>query len=384
MSRNITVSLVIKNDALRDEIATILAAQNTFHMHHSESIALPEMMIIELEDDQAKTFSLIHTILDNAPQTDIFLTAQHTDPDILLEALRAGVKEFIPQPLNPHDLLQALVRCHERHKHTEPQAKQPGVLINVMGAKGGVGTTTIAVNLAMSLQKTCKDASVALVDLHSQFGDVALFLDLEPTHTVGDIANNLSRLDATFCMRVLSRHASGLAILPSTQNIDEMNLLTPEVAQQTITLLQSTFDYIVLDCGHTLNDVTLTALPLSSTVLLVSALSLPVLRSTKRFLDVFSHMGYPQENIKVIVNRYKSKKTELSLRDLEDTLHRETYWTIPNEYTTSMKAISKGAPLYSVGKNSKLTKSILNLARSIAEVKPQKNSGLSKFFSTHN
>ena len=367
-AETIAVGLQVENEALRVELASFFANQTGYRLWRSEDAGLPQLMIIEMETDQNKTFSRIQAIRSASPNTEIFVTAPNTHADVLLHLLRSGVQEFLPQPFYKEDLQSALKRFAERYKNSHPLLTKRGKLINLLGSKGGIGTTTIAVNLAVSLQETHPTNSVALVDLNLQFGDAALFLDLEPTHTFGDIMSDPSRLDETFLSSTLSQHESGLYLLPSAERVEEMGEWTLECVERSLELLQSMFDYVVLDSGHMLDDVTVTSLNRTSTLLVVSTLTLPVVRNTKRLVTLLTELNYPSESIKVIVNRYKSKH-EISLRDFEESLEQKPLCTIPNDYVTASNSINKGMTLADVRQRARITKSIQKLALELSEDK---------------
>jgi len=379
-----SVSLDIEDERLKDEFAGIITAQPEFRLKKPLDPRFPHLVILEMDGDRSKTFAHIRSLQAASPGTEIFLTAARTEPEVLLEALRVGVKEFIPQPLNRPELEDAFQRFKERHKDRKVEKTKRGKLINIMGSKGGVGTTTIAVNLATSLLQAHENTSVALVDLNPQFGDAALFLDIEPAHTLGDIAKNMNRLDATFLMSIFSRHPSGLYLLPSVNAVEEIGALTAESAERTLELLQASFDYIIIDNGHSLADITLATLNISPTILLVSTLTLPVLRNTKRLLDIFSQLNYPTENIKILINRYQ-KYAEVSLKDMEDLLEKKVFWMIPNDYSTTMDAINKGKPLSEIARRADITKSFNKLASALAtdEKKDHRSSFFARFARSH-
>lgn len=379
---SITVGLQVENEELHLELAAFFATQAGYRFQRSEDTELPQLVILDMDTDQTKTFSRIQAIQSASPATAIFVTASSTDTHVLLNMLRAGVQEFLPQPLQKEDLCRALERLAERYKdNSQPLPSKKGKLINVLGSKGGVGTTTIAVNLAVSLCEINPHHSVVLVDLNLQCGDVALFLDIEPTHTFGDIMSDPSRLDETFVTSTLSRHASGLYFLPSAERVEEMSELTLASLERSLELLQSLFDYVILDSGHMLDDITMTTLNRPSTLLLVSTLTLPVVRHTKRLVTFLSELNFPTESIKMIVNRYKSKH-EVSLRDFEDSLQQKPFCIIPNDYVTVSTSINKGRTLSGIHKRAKITKSIKKMAMAFSEGK-KRNSLISHLLKKH-
>jgi pilus assembly protein CpaE len=380
MAAVIAVGLEVKSTWLRGEFEMHLAAHADVRLQASGEASAPDLINLEVDQDRVKTFGRVQALLSALPTTEVFLTAADTDLDLLLETLRAGVREFIPQPLDKEELDQALQRLRVRQQASAPQAAKRGKLIHLMGSKGGLGTTTIAVNLAISLQETDAQRTVVLVDLNQPFGDAALFLDLEPTHTFGDIAKNLGRLDEAFLRGVLSRHASGLYVLPSAQGDDELGLLTPEGVEQTLGLLQMAFDYVVLDSGHLLDDIAATTLRLAQPLYLVTTLALPALRNTKRFLDwLYANLEYAPDNVKVIVNRYKAKNQDISSEDVQEVLAQQAFWSIPNDYSTTAQAINRGEPLSAIAKHAKITKSFQHLAAALAIQERQKASLFARF-----
>lgn len=375
----IVVGLDIQDEEVRSEIEAVISSLTGIRLTTSEDHGYPDLIIVELDEDHDKTFAQIHNIISTSSATEVFLTATRHDSEVLLQAIRAGVKEFIPQPIKEDELRQAFRRCKDRNREQKHNGDdEGGKLINIIGGKGGVGTTTIAVNLASSLLDADREHSVVLVDLNPQFGDVALFLDLAPTHTFGDVTKNISRLDPTFLMSVLTQHNSGLYVLPSANVIEEVGTLNAESAVKTLDLLKSTFDYVVVDSGHSLDDITIATLNMSSSVFVVTSLTLPVLRNTKRFLDIFSDLGQQANIIKVIVNRYQAKNVDVTLKDLENVLKQKPHWMIPNDYFTALGAINKGEPISSTAKRSDIAKSFARLAEAFQD-KQEKEDGKRSF-----
>jgi pilus assembly protein CpaE len=379
MANPISVGLEIHTERVRSVFETILASQPDVRLHNPDDADVPQLVVLEMDADRQQAFARVSALQSASPATDIFLTSASTDADILLQALRAGVKEFFPQPIKREEVERALETFRQRRNTSPAAPSKRGRLINVMGSKGGIGTTTIAVNLAISLQEANPSSSVVLVDLNPQFGDAALFLNIEPLHTFGDIARNITRLDDAFLRDVLSRHPSGLYLLPSAHVVEEIGLLTPEIVEQTLDLLRASFDYIILDSGHVLDDITIATLHLEPTLFLVCTLALPVLRNTRRLLEILSsNLDLTTENIRIIVNRYKSKKQEISLYDFEDVIEQKAFWMIPNDYYTTLKSIDRGEPVSSISRHSRIAKSFKKFAMRISTDEKKKTSFLSR------
>src|SRR5262249_49352739 len=137
---SITVGLHISTESVRDACAAVLTAHRIFHLQDFQSVELPQLIILEMDDNPSETFALIQSIRDTSPETEIFLTSSRMDSAVLLEALRAGVKEFLPQPVTQQELEQALERLQSRRWQNKPVERKQGEIINILGSKGGVGT----------------------------------------------------------------------------------------------------------------------------------------------------------------------------------------------------------------------------------------------------
>ena len=368
MAGNISIALQIGSGRLRSQLEEIVASHSEFRLKEQGESAFPDILIMELDDaDATRTFSHISTLRKSAPQTEIFLTGARTDTEVLLESLKTGVKEFLSQPLTREVVEQAFsrfkVRYEERH---HGQQGRRGTILSIIGGKEGVGTTTVAVNLAMGLQQLQTRKSLVLVDLDLQGGELPLFLDLKPPHGLSDIVGDPSRLDSTFLTSILSTHPSGISLLPlGDEDLVRASSSRNWVAQP-FDLLCSLFDYIVVDCGHALNPVTTEVLERSSSILVVSTLSVPVICRTKRLLESLQLVESSDQKIKVIVNRYTATSS-VPLDETEDILQHKALWLIPNDYDVTSRAINEGQPLTLVAPRAPITKMFGDLAASFLE-----------------
>ncbi len=373
MARTISVKLEIGNERLRNVFEQILVAQAEYQIQGPVDSGIPYLVILDLDEEHPdRTFSRIRSLLTSNPAPEIFLTASRIDPDILLKALRAGVKEFFRQPISREEVEEALerLRARSRKLHGSPPGNpdKKGMLMSVLGAKGGIGTSTVAVNLGSCLQKLECGPSVALVDLSVGGGDLPLFLDLEPTRSVRDIARDVSRLDRTFLLTLLSKHPSGLSLLPLGEKdspAEDIDWLPTDCVDQTLDLLQTLFDYVVIDCGHDLHPVTVRAMAHSSTTLVISTLSVPVIRRTKQLLGRLPGEGHSLQ-IRLVMNRY-TPHADLLLKETEALLQQKAFWLIPNDYYVASTAINTGQPLVTSAPKADLAKSFQRLAVALTE-----------------
>src|SRR5512145_640677 len=217
MGRLITVSIDCRNEAARQTFEEVLSRRRDYLVTKGQGTGAADMLLMGLDESRPQqTFSQIRELLGTTPNLEIFLTASRTDPQLLLEAFRVGVKEFLPQPLTRQDVEPALARFEERFKgRTAEIEDQAGRVLCVIGARGGVGTSTVATNLATAVQQARQRESVALVDLDMHGGDLGLFLDLHPSQGIHHLSKDLSRLDETIIRSSLVKHSSGLHLMAS-------------------------------------------------------------------------------------------------------------------------------------------------------------------------
>jgi pilus assembly protein CpaE len=277
--------------------------------------------------------------------------------------MRMGVKEFLLQPLNEQEVRQALAGLKARSGPSGPAVPgKIGRIISVMGSKGGVGTTTVAVNLAVSLAERKAEQSIALVDLNAVVGEIPLFLAVKPSYHWGEIIQNIGRLDSAFLMNIMVRHGSGLYVLPSPSKLNGYPVATPDTMQRVLNVLRDIFDFVVIDGGQSMDNAYLKVIEMSDTLLIISILSLPCLHNTHNLLQSLKSLSIlPQDRMQVVINRYL-KKSDVSIWEAEESISKKIFWSIPNDYKATMSAINQGKPLSQVVRKASVTQSIREMA----------------------
>jgi len=297
---------------------------------------------------------------------EVFLTADSYDATILMQLMRQGVREFFPMPVSVEDVRMALWRFKERRRGQEGQhSVRQGRIINIFGAKGGVGTTSIAVNLAAAFLEHKEGASVALVDMNLPFGEAQLFLDLTPKYHWGEVLTNIGRLDTTYLMSVMSRHASGLYLLPPPSRLDDLQMATPDNITKLLEVLRQLFDTVVIDLGMYLDEITLKVMDISDAIVLVCVQNLACLANVRRFLDNIRQSEFGlEEKLKLVINRHL-EESDLVVEDMEKALGQPVFWRVPNDYKTTLAAINQGKTLLATAPRSPVTRSLVDLARAL-------------------
>lgn len=367
---------MINNKKTEDELRKLISSIEGFDFSNISGNGNCDLLLMEIGDDLDEEFRLVNDLQASGKIKEVFLTSQRTEPEILLQSLRAGAKEFLPQPIKDNEVINALLKFRERNNHVGAQdtKKKKGKIINVIGSKGGIGTTTIAVNLAANLLGTeAAGNSVVLIDLNLLFGDIPVFLDVEPTFNWGEVARNISRLDSMYLMSILSKHSSGIYVLPSPTGLDGGKIATPETIERILLIMQSNFDFIVIDGGQSLNDISMKVLEMSDAVFISCILSMPCLINVKRLIETFKRLGYPLDaHVKIIASRYQ-KNTLISLKEAEKGLQKRIFWTIPNDFQNTMSAINQGKILLEVSHRSEIAKNFREFASRLTDQTGEQN-----------
>lgn len=365
----ITVRLEVKDGNVKNAMVEVLSSLSGFLILQEPEDQTPcNLMIMEVEDNFEKEFERASNFQTSGIAGEVFLTSPTTNPDILIAALKMGVRGFFSQPINKGDVTNSLLKFkkqRETSKKPEPAAKR-GKIINVLGCKGGVGTTTIAVNLAVNLAKLEAAPSVAIIDMNRIFGEVAQFLSIEQSYDWEEIASNISRLDSTLLKSILRKHSSGVYVLPPPVKISEDYTPNAAFLEKLLELMRMMFDFIVIDSGQFIDAGSKLIMRLTDKVIFVLILSLPCIINYKRIKNILSDIdSLYEQNGEIIVSRYEDD-TLISLKDLETTLDKKIFCVIPNKYKLVSSAVNQGKPIDEIDPRAPISKSFKRLASVIA------------------
>ena len=383
MNNKLTVTLAVKDQETTATLKTLFSEMEDVSLvtppdGKPAGLVIREIGAVGGNGDLARAMAATARLQERDEVEEVFVLSSHLDQELLLQAMRSGIRELMPLPLDQEEFAQALERFRSRRTSGRATNKALiGRVIDVIGCKGGVGATTVAVNLAMNLvnsqgqgrksnKGTKSPPTVALLDMNLAFGDVPLFLDIEPLYTWGEIIRNIDRLDATFLMSVMSRHPSGLYVLPAPNRLTEDVDLSTQALEKLFDLMRQVFDFTIVDGGGYHDEVSFSTMALSGQVLLVSTLSLPCLANMKKLEDVIKRLGaIPLDAVKLVVNRHLSD-SEISVRDAERITDRKTFHLIPNDYPATMSAINQGRPLCEAFPKSPSAKALKAMTETLA------------------
>jgi pilus assembly protein CpaE len=316
-----------------------------------------DLVILPVHDLEPARATALERVVRQSPATAFIGTGPKAEPDVILRAMRSGVHEFLVAPPDASELATAVDRL-TRRQHGEARR---GQVYAIYGSKGGLGNTTLAVNLAHALARNNPDARVALADLVASNGDVRVLLNLKPLYDVGSVAQKLDRLDAELLNSLLTPNGEGVWVLPGTEDPAFDDVLDAGAITAIVEQLRANFAFTVLDCEHHMSERTLAALDIADRVILNTQLTVPALRATQRALQICERLGYPNEKLWVVVNRYQATDV-LSPADAALLLKHDIQWKLPNDYQTTAAALMKGAPVVEHDAASKLAWSFSQLA----------------------
>ena len=293
----------------------------------------------------------------------IIISSMDYSTDTIVKALRYGAKKILPKPIIKNDLLRILKILSNE---SEPKNSAQSKIITIYSNKGGIGKTTVAVNLAAEIAKTTKE-KVALIDLNLQIGDISTFLNLNPPFDVSYVINKFLDKDETTLIQGFEKYKNlPLYVLADPTYIEQAESITEQKVDSLFSVLKKVFSYIIVDMSSNIDPVSLKILDKSDWILFTTIVNIPAIRNAQRCLNLFKSRNYPDDKIKIIVNRY-IENDELNIQDIEKTLDKSIYWKIPNNYFTIMEAINKGMCVSEVNANSNIGNNFRDFAIKVTD-----------------
>jgi len=320
--------------------------------------ANPDVTLVDIPSDNAQlALRAIELLHQEMPEGAIFAIGNLTQPQVIVNAMRAGAREFIERPTNTTDLLEAFVRLTTAQRRSRSEGIR-GKVFSVVNAKGGNGATTVAVNLALALQSAY--GQTALVDL-APLGHAALHMNLKPAFTVADATRNLHRMDASLLESFMTRHSGGLQLLAGTNIPTAVDPSTAEFVR-LFDMLVTHYRYVVVDSSSRFDAATRLIASLSENVLLVACSDVASLWSAARVQQYLGETG-SRERVRLVLNRFR-KVPGFSEADAESAVGAKVIWRVPNQYFAISSAIDRGTPVMDQ-RNSEIARCFAGLAQEL-------------------
>jgi len=334
----------------------------------------PDVVLLGMHEPVVRSLQTVESLLNALPETPIIVYSSSREIDLARRAMLAGARDFLTMPANAEDMGKSIVAVLESEERRQMRLRgqtaawgSQGSVITVFGAKGGVGKTTIAVNLAAALREETGQA-VALVDGDNGFGDVSGMLDMTPERTIVDLARDLAKVTRETLPNYLVRHANGLNVLAAPAQTMAWRSVKPEDFRKAIEMLSKSHDIVVIDTAGLLNDITLAALESASLVLWVVTTEYASVRDSLRALEALRSISYPEDRIRIMVN-------DLATRDgvrgstIEEALGHEVFWRVPFDQRVREGA-QMGEPAVLGHPSAPGARNLTDLARTVVGIKP--------------
>ena len=341
----------------------------------------PAICLVDFDKDRRAAAIVAERIHTALPETAVFALSSQTQPEMILEAMRAGCGEYLVKPIDREQLIKAVARIGSRRREKQEQSR--GQVLAFMGAKGGCGTTTLVTQFGALLARSFARNSV-LLDVHPDFGDAALYLKLTKTRFhFFELLENTDRLDDDFLQSFLMKHSSGLQLIPAPEgSIGSRDTLPAGALTHVLGFLRQRYEFILADLPPSLNDDNLTVIRECDSLFLITVAEVSAVRNVVRQLEYLAQKDVPKAKIRVVLNRYH-KKNVLSDAQIEKALDVKLFWRVPNQYPEVVKAIHEGDPIAQLS-SSEVTRNLEAWAENIGrkpgmEGKKEKGGGLLGF-----
>lgn len=382
----LAVSILSQDEQCKREMSRVLRACGVpvaiVEERRSGELAVADVFIVDIRSDASSGMATIERLRAAQHHVSIFAVAATAEPELILQAMRAGANEFFAFNAAAggrsfeESFQGAIRRTAARRDAATAGSRQPCVTHVFLGAKGGSGTTTVTVNTAVEIARLTKRPTV-VIDLKQCLGEVALFLGVRPRFTVLDAIENLHRLDRDFLRELMTRHKSGLDILAGSEQFDRPNANDAGAIEELLRVLGKLYDFIIIDVGNVINASAVAALYAADTVFLVATPDVPSIRNAQRLVDRVRQLGAGSERVKVLLNR-TSEHHLIEPKQIETALGLGIHHKFASDYRTVSTALNSGVPL-TLSNHSELasqfvhfTKQLVGLEEAPAVVEPER------------
>jgi pilus assembly protein CpaE len=330
-----------------------------------------DVVIVDLDSDPEYALELVENVCADG-STNVIVYSANPEPTLLLRCMRAGAREFLPLPITPEAMSEALMRVSARQFEMPVQKSvkrnmmqdSKGKLLLFMSAKGGAGVTTLACGLAVSLAQEFSRRTL-LVDLTLPLGDAALNLGLKTEYSSVNALENFHRLDGSLLSSLLVRHESGLYVLPAPSEMTNTRFESDAVFK-LLRIARQEFDYIVVDAGSHFEAQDAYMIDDTATIFLVTQIGIPELRNSNRLIKQLVVEGGPR--VEIVVNRYGSEASDIEEHQIKKALTQSIQWKIPNDYTAVRRMQNLGTPLNK--EDSEIARTIRKMGEAVCGLAP--------------
>lgn len=341
----------------------------------------PDMVVLSMEEPVVRPLKSIETLTLNQSNVPILVVSSLGDRDSMRKAMQAGARDYLVKPVRAQDLHRAVAELWEAEERRRGAVEGAGgakvamgEVIAVFGVKGGIGKTSIAVNLAAAIAAQTKQ-KVGLLDMDMQLGDVAVLLNVVPQNTLADAAAAADKLDPALLQSLVHADPSGVSVLPAPLQPEQADEISVEQVAKVLNVMAQTYDYVVVDMPPLVSDNVGAILDKATLVLLLTTQEVLALRRTKVLLQMVRSWGYSKDKVKLVVN-HAYNVNGVAGADIETALEYPIFWSIPNDTTVSA-AVRTGRPFVLASPAAPVSRSVGELARKVTGLsRPQSPAGM--------
>lgn len=323
----------------------------------------PDIILMALGAGDTDVLNLAERITLHRPRTYVILVAENLDIKTMQRAVNVGCHNIIELPNTPKEFSDYIktVYNNETLRIKSLGDKEAllwsSTVITVYGAKGGIGKSTIAANLAVKLAE--KRKKVALVDLDLQFGDLHIYLDIDPKDTIIELVQDVVSPNIDSVRSYMNVHSSGVHLLCAPKSPEYAELVSAEKVQSLLSLLRNYYDYVIIDTAPSFSDVTMTAIESSSIIFFVTGLDISILRNSKISVSILESLQQ-KEKIRIVVNRAVDMNS-ITINDVQRIIGYPIWAKLPSDYKVAVNALNRGIPFVIGAPKSKLSESVTGL-----------------------
>ena len=389
MADTIRVLIVDDIPETRDHLTKLLGFESDIEVVGSaasgaEAIELavkltPDVVLMDINMPDMDGITATERLSTAAPMTSVVMMSVQGEADYLRRSMLAGAREFLVKPFSSDELNASIrqVYAREREKMSRmapvvtqhasadrADQREPGIILAVFSPKGGVGRTTVAVNLAVAAA-TDLGKKVVLVDGSFQFGDVGVLLNLNPKNkSFAELLPELEGGEPESLETFVITHSAGIRVLLAPPTPETAELITPTAIRKVLETLRREADVVIVDCGAYFNDTTLAILDMADTILTMLSLEITSIKNMRLFLEVAEQLGYEKGKVRLVLNR---ADTALGIRvtDVEQSIGRKINDTIVSDGRSVVYALNRGVPFYLSNRDAQVSQDILRLAKAV-------------------
>lgn len=356
----------LKNILTHEEIAIVGFSKPGIVVLEKAGSLQPDVIVMVYDKDEGDAAEVAERIYMCLPGCAVLQISENLSVDIIEKAMQAGVRKVLSWPVEQKTLIENIKFLHTAEKQRMSNSKRPDLnwqskVITVFGTKGGIGKTTIAANLAVSLSRLGK--KVALIDLDLQFGDVGIFLDIEPKDSIAELVTDRTSFDIDTVKSYMMLHYSGVSVLCAPKSPEYADIVTSEHISKIINTVRPYYDYVIIDTPPAFNDNTITAIEESNLVLFIITLEISTLKNAKVSINVFESLNQ-KDKLKIVVNRDQDGAT-ITAKDASHVLKLNVFSRIHSDWKTAITALNKGIPIVIDSPRSLIKREFEELAKSI-------------------